>query len=940
MRDGLKLCRLAEKISGKIGELVGKAIFPAIKRLDRLHNVSNALEAIKSSGVNIGNQEFSESHTLFASSIVDGDRQATLNLLWRIVLQHYIPNLIKKSQMQLEVEYLKHMHDSMQSSNDINPHVSCLSQFWQAQSGSSKHTGKSCSERIFGDSCRQLISDIGPAASHYSYLFIWIENVTRIYDPLFEFQGLAQSLSDGVAFCIVAHHYLGNGIVPLKDIQRSGPASHVAYQNFCLLERSLENAKISSQYVSICRTLQDDLRNDKLMNQRALLFVSSSLCESLLSFNQEHRAARIIQSNWKQFQSQKLEIVTEKPRPLGHLQQWIQSSIVIQQGVRSWLLKRQLARWAKEQRLRVQSATVIQSHWRAYYSHSWYHSAKCATIRIQCSWHMYCMRSSFLLMKLSATTIKSAWRTNQLHRQYEKLKLSTLTIQSEWKKYKAQKRYKCLKAASITIQSYWRGYKGFSFFKNALLARKVAENALLRHQEIVSSRKKLKQTRLENSAALVIQRNLRSWFARSQLLLLREMNRQRKEAAANTTKVYMQKLAEAMQLFAKHTMAARTIQVSWHEYRKRMLINALQNKVKEICATSKCKRAAAAKLIASYVPVIVARRAFLESRVAAIKIQRRWRHRHAIRTSAATIIQRNIRKMIFNKLLCVHKEAAILIQSAWRGFYVRHTSLNAGILVQIRARLDEAAQMGLKNPSCTIQSKMKEILRKLETTTRSPNQDIIRELKYYLENLISCRRMLMDNRIALGNMFSMCKVLVRDRHQDTIIHEIIDCLIILSRCTGEMGAIFDSILENGGLQAFAEILSQSREKESIFYSCISFFEELATDKNRAENIAQMPKFVSCVQGTFRLLIHKRNSAMKYLNRLENAKGSDISAKQATRSLIAVEAQIRSLNRMVEKLDYETEIDRNVEISNEAIIDRGKNTLVREALREITNNQCK
>ncbi|XP_033230716.1 abnormal spindle-like microcephaly-associated protein homolog [Belonocnema kinseyi] len=87
LRDGVRLCRTMELIRGK-GNLTSYCRVPAVSKLQKIHNVNIALTALLDSGYFLIGQ-------IDAKSIVNGDREKTLSLLWQIIFKFQAPRFEK-----------------------------------------------------------------------------------------------------------------------------------------------------------------------------------------------------------------------------------------------------------------------------------------------------------------------------------------------------------------------------------------------------------------------------------------------------------------------------------------------------------------------------------------------------------------------------------------------------------------------------------------------------------------------------------------------------------------------------------------------------------------------------------------------------------------------------------------------------------------------------
>ena len=98
---------------------------------------------------------------------------------------------------------------------------------------------------------------------------------------------------------------------------------------------------------------------------------------------------------------------------------------------------------------------------------------------------------------------------------------------------------------------------------------------------------------------------------------------------------------------------------------------------------------------------------------------------------------------------------------------------------------------------------------------------------------------------------------------------------------------------------------------------------------RALALARQPEVLSKLEGVARLLALKQAGDQKYLQKLEQQKGSDRSARQATKALLATSRQLRALRAV---LAAAAGGGGSGDDSAEPDMALGKNTLVREVLR--------
>lgn len=125
--------------------------------------------------------------------------------------------------------------------------------------------------------------------------------------------------------------------------------------------------------------------------------------------------------------------------------------------------------------------------------------------------------------------------------------------------------------------------------------------------------------------------------------------------------------------------------------------------------------------------------------------------------------------------------------------------------------------------------------------------------------------------------------------------------------------------------------------QDVFMAGVGLLGRLTVDPEQAQALGRCPEVMPRLEGVARLLSHKRAAAATYLAKLEGQKGSDVSARQATRALVGVRAQLQALAAVLEATgacDVEALLGAPAGAQAGAL--RGKNMIVRTALAELTN----
>ena len=99
LRDGVRLAQLVDRVapSSSGNEIRQKLRVPAISRLQKVHNVNLALDRLKNLGLIQGNDKD------LARDVVDGHREQTLGLLWLLMSNCLLPNVIAPSTLKEEI---------------------------------------------------------------------------------------------------------------------------------------------------------------------------------------------------------------------------------------------------------------------------------------------------------------------------------------------------------------------------------------------------------------------------------------------------------------------------------------------------------------------------------------------------------------------------------------------------------------------------------------------------------------------------------------------------------------------------------------------------------------------------------------------------------------------------------------------------------------------
>ncbi|CAG9464134.1 unnamed protein product [Pedinophyceae sp. YPF-701] len=187
MRDGLRLCRLAEVLAGAApGAILGHARLNARSRGAKEHNVGLALAALESAGLSLRGIATSAGPVdAKAQDVVDGNRERTLGLLWRAFATFDAPSLLDTPAVSREVSVLSARH---------RPGVQALG--------------------------LELARSPHPHEPPMGWVQRWAAVTCAGYGVAV--RNLSWSFADGQALCVLVHHYRPD-LLPASAIFRPPP---------------------------------------------------------------------------------------------------------------------------------------------------------------------------------------------------------------------------------------------------------------------------------------------------------------------------------------------------------------------------------------------------------------------------------------------------------------------------------------------------------------------------------------------------------------------------------------------------------------------------------------------------------------------------------------------------------------------------------------------
>ncbi|XP_047665505.1 abnormal spindle-like microcephaly-associated protein isoform X2 [Tachysurus fulvidraco] len=741
LRCGIRLVRIMEVLT-QDWSLSSKLRMPAISRLQKVHNVGVALQVLREKGVDLRDEH---GNVIDPRDIVDGHREKTLNLLWKIIFSFQVEILLDLEQLKEEITFLRKTWRTKQKLCSLKDDT---------------YVFKSVKGRTVENASEKL-----------TLLLDWVNAVCDFYG--LKAENFTVSFSDGRILCYLIHHYHPNhlnaedirqetsqtiecGLYSKLELNNSSSDSDYSFDSLeqkdlpsptvdfkTLLENERRNFQLVSSAVSdlggVPAMIAPEDMSNTIPNEKVVTCYLSFLCARLLDLRNETRAARLIQSVWRRYKLQKdMRINQLRNQAAKKIQNVVRCFIkkkrlnrqneaasVIQAVWRGHVAREELRR-IKEAKLfamretaavliqktyrkrRIQillkknrSAVVIQTAFRIWHARKMA-LRNSAAVQIQTWFRMHQCRNRYLTMKSKAVFIQAWFRGHLQRHKFHTLKerhRSAVVIQSAFRAFLVRKQMGEMRQAAVVIQMWYKAclvrakeQKHFEEMKSAAIKLQSAFRGW-------KARRELSQ---QHQAALVIQTAYRRFVAQKTFLSLKQyvVIVQRRYRAKTVGKPLRSQ-------YLSLKCAAVKIQASWRGKAERERIRLLHQ-----CAT----------VIQSYYRSHVLRTRFIALKQAALFIQKQYRSFRMTKEKrsefvelkkAAIVLQSAYRGARVRQDVAKRSKAATIIQSAVRAFVVRKNFLaqrRTAIVLQRRYRacvlgqLERKRYLQLKTSSTRLQA--------------------------------------------------------------------------------------------------------------------------------------------------------------------------------------------------------------------------------------------
>ncbi|ELK24909.1 Abnormal spindle-like microcephaly-associated protein like protein [Myotis davidii] len=671
LQCGVRLVRTMELLT-RNWDLSKQLRIPAISRLQKMHNVDLALQALRSRGIPL---EDEQGGAILAKDIVDRHREKTLALLWKIALAFQVDISLNVDELKEEIDFLKRTWRVKRSTPARSRPVDAV-----------------LSEKT--DTRPSGLSEQRPESVRL--LMEWVQAVCAFYS--LQVENFTVSFSDGRVLCYLIHHYHPR-CVPLDAIrQRTSQTVECTQSGSVVLNSSsesdescldlslkalelagktpelhrelLENERRNFQLVSsaardlggIPAMVQHADMSNTIPDEKVVVTYLSFLCARLLDLRRETRAARRIQAAWREHrlradlrrhQERDRAARTIQAAVLGfltrrRLRKDAQAALVVQRRWRRLCRRRAALRAEREQLEKAQSqaASVIQRNWRRYSARKQFLRLRHYSVVLQSRRRMVAAVASYRRHLWAAATIQRHWRAcvrrKQDQQSYRALRASCLVIQSAFREWRARKRaredqaatalqawyrahrevrrYRHVRACVVLIQARFRGFRARKLYQRKKASVLTIQQRWRAHLQGKAERARFLQAR---AAALRLQAALRAARARDQCIqtraacVLQAYWRMRRERARflslRQTVIRLQALVrkhQQLQKYRKMKNAALVIQVHFRAYvaARRARASYQETRAAVLVLQSACRG-------------MLARRRFRLARTSVVKIQ-------------------------------------------------------------------------------------------------------------------------------------------------------------------------------------------------------------------------------------------------------------------------------------------------------------------------------
>uniref|UniRef100_A0A8C9QX73 Calponin-homology (CH) domain-containing protein n=1 Tax=Scleropages formosus TaxID=113540 RepID=A0A8C9QX73_SCLFO len=858
LRCGIRLVRIMELFTQN-WSLSQKLRMPAISRLQKVHNVECALKVLKEKGININDEHGA---AIESRDIVDGHREKTITLLWKIIFAFQV------------------FHSVLLDEEKLTDELCFLQRMWKTKQQLSAWKNK----QPVINKAKETKCTLEHSSKKISLLMDWVNAVCAFYNV----QNFTVSFSDGRILCYLIHRY-HPCYLPLEAVcQNTTQTIECGHRGTVGLNCSSSDSDICDSYILLCADaeisvdfkalLENEKKNFQLVNdaiaslggvpaminpadmsntipnEKVVTCYLSFLCARLLDLRTETRAAWIIQGAWRKYRMKMEEKLSKQQNKAAVVIQAAfrmfaarkkffslkRAAVVLQQRYRA----KQLGQKRRKEYLCLQHSVLrLQAVWRGRTERKQIKELHRAAVLIQSCYRRHVAESQFRLKRKAAQVIQTHYRARVLGKnerwRYVTMRKAVVILQATFRGAKHQRQdLMRMHQASTLIQAYFRMYKARILFTAARCAATVIQQ---NYRAYIKGRQQ-RQESFKNmkAAAVILQAFCRGW-------LVRKLEAQARRRQLFTAFVYHHLCAVKIQ---------RALRAHW----------ALESAKKQICSVICIQR---------WFRTWAQRRRYLEQQRKIITLQRAVKGWLSRRNKAATVIQQAARKYLLKRQGKRLQGGIIKAQALWRGhcsrrlndtskiIAMRHRFRKVNLAVKEEDKLCNKTAIAIdyllkyKHFSYILAA-----LKHLETATRlSPE----------------CCEHLVESGATLI-IFTLIRSCNRSVPCMEVITYAIQVLLNLSKYEKTTEAVYGV---EDSVETLLDLLQIYREKAgdkvadkggSIFTKTCFLLIILLHDKQRALEVRKLPKAVDRIGSIYRLTVrkHKKDAERTMIKQKMNA----------------------------------------------------------------------
>ena len=559
--------------------------------------------------------------------------------------------------------------------------------------------------------------------------------------------------------------------------------------------------------------------------------------------------------------------------------------LLLQKNIRGMLARQYIGSLHK-------AATVIQSTFKGYAARKHYHHAHAAATKIQASFRMHLQVAQYKTDMSNVVKAQSMARTWFVQRSIAQQRVAAVMIQTHFRGASARSNYLDALKKVVVVQKFFRAHKCRKRYRRYLKMKKAMEEFA----------RAAKLFTVKSAAAIKIQAKYRGYLCRRQF--------------CDTV---------------SRVKAATTIQSLW---RRRVQQRSYKNVLD------------ARAVLRKWLPFLIDRTHYLRMKKSAVLVQSAYREHLSRRVEATLILQNHARRIIAKSTAKRRRFSIVKIQSHLRSLGVRYGCSKE--VKSIRVRLSDATARVKANPKLSIGYQTQAALDGL-TRARSIQTavSLCKVLEFSTLYSGECRVVACDHTRALSTLLRLVRSCNRSEpHVDFLKHVMATLRNMADRGgassgQGEEGMCGKLARVPEIFTALSEVLQMFRGNQEIFLPTARVMHALVSALGPMSNSADPsePQHISKelqgakkkVEGISQILRQKLRLERKYIDHMENKKGSDVSARESAKKVVLYTRDLQSLYDILNSLGQEGEELLTVDGPRAA-----KNTIVRKAFLETTN----